>query len=88
MHNEGEPIPLVEQASLFESFKRASTADQEIGWGLGLTMVKGMVDAHKGTITVESGKETGTKFIIKIPKAQLTSAAEINLVAALDQNPA
>lgn len=37
------------------------------GFGLGLTYVKKIVERHKGTITVESEVNIGTKFILSIP---------------------
>ena len=42
-------------------------ADQEKGTGLGLPIVKRMVDAAGGTITVDSALGRGTKFVIDIP---------------------
>jgi hypothetical protein len=48
--------------------RRLKFSKDKAGWGLGLTMVKGMVDAHKGSIIVESEKSKGTTFIIKLPK--------------------
>jgi len=38
--------------------------------GLGLSMVKWIVTAHKGTIDVESQFEIGTTFCIRLPKSQ------------------
>jgi len=37
------------------------------GLGLGLSIVKGFVEAHSGKITVESRKTSGARFIIRIP---------------------
>ncbi len=37
------------------------------GIGIGLTIVKTIVNAHNGTITVESKKNEGTKFTIQLP---------------------
>jgi len=68
VHNFGEPIPAEEVPILFEQFRRLKSSKDKAGWGLGLTMVKGMVDAHKGSIIVESEKNKGTTFIIKLPK--------------------
>jgi signal transduction histidine kinase len=38
------------------------------GWGLGLTLVKGLVEGHQGKISVVSTKEEGTSFKITLPK--------------------
>lgn len=39
------------------------------GLGLGLSIVKGFVEAHKGTISVENRQNGGARFTIKIPTA-------------------
>ncbi|MEX2595518.1 MAG: hybrid sensor histidine kinase/response regulator [Salibacteraceae bacterium] len=38
------------------------------GMGLGMTMVKNIVDGHNGSITVESEEDKGSKFMILLPK--------------------
>jgi signal transduction histidine kinase len=43
---------------------------KETGTGLGLAIVKKIVDVHNGTIDVESKLEEGTKFVVKLPKAE------------------
>jgi len=70
IHNEGNPIPIEDQKVLFEPFKRVNSGEsgKQKGWGLGLTLVKGLTEAHGGTITVESNEEKGTTFTVKIPK--------------------
>ena len=37
------------------------------GLGLGLSIAKGFVEAHKGTISVENRQNGGARFTIKIP---------------------
>lgn len=69
VHNLGNPIPKDKHASLFEKFSRLSSSEKKTGWGVGLAVVKGIVEAHKGTIQVESEEEAGTTFTIKIPKS-------------------
>lgn len=68
VHNFGKPIPPEELPVLFEQYRRLKSAEGKPGWGLGLTMVKGMVDAHDGLINIESEKNKGTTFIVKLPK--------------------
>ena len=70
VHNFGPPIPLSEQKTLFDQFFRAKAASTSLdkSWGLGLTMVRGVVEAHGGTVWVESTEENGTIFIVKLPK--------------------
>lgn len=68
VHNQGTPIPQEEQAILFHRFRRAKSAEKKTGWGLGLTVVQEIVEAHNGEIKVMSKDGIGTTFLIKLPK--------------------
>lgn len=65
--NQGPPIK--DLSSVFEPFFRSESArkGKEKGWGLGLTVVQGIVESHHGTINVESTLEQGTIFVVEIP---------------------
>jgi signal transduction histidine kinase len=67
----GPGIPREEQTSIFDPFYRGKRAleDQIHGTGLGLSLVKGIVEAHGGTIAVNSEPDKGTEFVICIPAA-------------------
>jgi signal transduction histidine kinase len=69
VHNKGPPIPSDIQAKLFEPFMRSEAAKKsgQSGWGLGLTLVKGIVEAHRGLVTVESTPQSGTTFRVNLP---------------------
>jgi len=70
----GEDIPRI-----FDKFYRVKSSDtrQIVGTGLGLSIVKSIVDAHMGTISVESTEGKGTTFTVLLPKiADLTSCKE------------
>ncbi len=70
VHNTGNPVPLEDQGKLFRPFQRAHAAQAsgQSGWGLGLTLVKGMAEAHGGSVSVESSAEKGTTFSVRLPK--------------------
>ena len=55
---------------IFERFYRADSArEQDQGEsGLGLAIVKSLVEAHGGTVSVESEAGQGTKFVIVLPQ--------------------
>jgi PAS domain S-box-containing protein len=71
VHNQGNPIPKEDQLTLFDQFRRTSSADRgdQKGWGLGLTLVKGTVEAHGGEVSVESDWTHGTTFRVMLPLA-------------------
>lgn len=65
----GEGISPDEVKQIFEPFYRGrkATADQIHGTGLGLSLVKRIIEAHEGTIDVETAEAQGTAFIIRLP---------------------
>jgi signal transduction histidine kinase len=67
--DEGMGIPKEHIPNLFEQFYRvdSSMTTSIQGTGLGLTIVKGIVEAHNGKITVESEVGKGSTFIILLP---------------------
>ncbi|HGY57356.1 MAG TPA: GHKL domain-containing protein [Caldithrix abyssi] len=57
-----------EQAHIFKAFYRGKTSAKNVhGSGLGLTIVKQIVEAHQGQIEVNSVPGAGSSFMIKLP---------------------
>ncbi len=67
----GRGIPEDEQGRIFDPFFRGARALQEQihGAGLGLSLVKKIVEAHGGAIRVKSAPHHGSEFILRIPAA-------------------
>jgi signal transduction histidine kinase len=65
----GIGIPLNDRRYLFERFFRSSNTGNVQGAGLGLAIVKAIVDAHGGSIDVESEEGRGTTFSVVLPHA-------------------
>ncbi len=67
----GPGIPPEEQHRLFERFFRATTATSRAipGVGLGLTIVRAIVEAHGGNVTVDSAHGEGATFRVELPLA-------------------
>ncbi|MEV6596709.1 ATP-binding protein [Actinoplanes sp. NPDC051346] len=65
----GIGIPHEERSRLFRRFYRASTAlDRRIpGTGLGLVIIRTIIERHHGTITVADTNAPGTTFVIHLP---------------------
>ena len=72
----GPGIPEAQIPSLFEAFWQGAPGSTS-GAGLGLAIAKGIVDAHGGTITVESTVGAGTTFTVVLPKAPRASVGEL-----------
>src|SRR4029077_12847093 len=49
----------------------------ELGTGLGLSMVYGIVERHRGKLEIESTLGKGTTFIIRLPLAQAAATPEV-----------
>jgi phosphoserine phosphatase RsbU/P len=67
--NQGPPIPADVIPILFEPFRRGVAEDRSPrGLGLGLYIAQQIVQAHTGTIGVESTAELGTTFTVRLPR--------------------
>jgi signal transduction histidine kinase len=69
----GAGIPAEALPWIFEPYRQAHGSEQ--GTGLGLAVVKGLVEAHGGTVAVRSEPGKGTCFTVTIPKATAEVAA-------------
>jgi signal transduction histidine kinase len=73
VHDDGPGIPPASQQHLFEKFYRAPTVTGVGGTGIGLSISKGLVEAHGGQIRVESAPGKGTTFRFTLPLAAETA---------------
>lgn len=74
VHNTGAAIPAEIRAHLFEPFVQAdrSLDRGKGGLGLGLALVKGLVELHGGSVEVESDDVNGTTFGVYLPLDRTT----------------
>lgn len=68
VQDQGPGIPAIDQQRIFEKFARLSSAStSQTGLGLGLAFCQLAVQAHGGTIRVESREGAGSKFVVDLP---------------------
>jgi PAS domain S-box-containing protein len=72
----GIGIPAADQGWIYDRFFRTAAAIQQAipGTGLGLTITKAIVEAHHGTITVDSEEGRGTAFRVRLPLQPVPAA--------------
>ena len=68
----GVGIPLADQARVFEKFERGV---RQSGAGLGLSLVKSLIELHAGTVVIKSASGQGTRITCRLPVAQRASPA-------------
>ncbi|MFN9741690.1 MAG: CHASE2 domain-containing protein [Acidobacteriota bacterium] len=67
--DQGDGIPVAERERVFQKFYRLArdASSETIGSGLGLSLVKEIVERHGGQVTIETATEGGTVFVINLP---------------------
>lgn len=66
VHNGGQPIPSELLPVIFQPFERG--AQDRVGLGLGLYVVREITKAHQGEVSVTSSVEGGTTFSLQLPR--------------------
>jgi PAS domain S-box-containing protein len=71
VHNLGAPIPTAQLTEIFEPLQRGHEHIDRVtrSVGLGLYIVKQIVEAHRGSVQVESSQDEGTTFVVSLPLA-------------------
>lgn len=83
----GIGVPSADLDRLFERYHRGSNVSGIVGTGVGLYLVKMVVDMHGGAVTVESREGDGARFTIRLPRkpaAPLESAAIVEAPSIAD----
>lgn len=84
----GIGIPIEKQKIIFDRFVQVdkSLSRNNEGSGIGLSLVKSLVEMHGGTITLNSIPDMGSQFIIKLPADTLPQAMVSNNNNYINQN--
>ena len=65
----GPGIPEGEQSQVWDRFFRGQAGRSVAGSGIGLAVVKELVEAHGGTVAVHSSPDSGARFVVRLPGA-------------------
>jgi len=68
VHDEGPGIAPVDQERIFHAFERVGAHAGVSGLGVGLFVVREIVRAHGGSVTVDSAPGRGTTFTVSLPR--------------------
>lgn len=74
VRDRGIGISAPDQQRIFGRFERAVSDRNYAGFGLGLWIARKIVEAHKGTIRVESQENQGACFVVELPRSRTGSA--------------
>jgi signal transduction histidine kinase len=75
VEDQGVGIPKEQQRRVFERFESRSQGSKHRGAGLGLSIVKSLVELHGGTMSLESEPGRGTRVTVRLPTHAQRSAA-------------
>lgn len=70
VHNAGSYIPPEERPKIFRRFYRSPSSVRVAGTGMGLAIVRRIVEAHGGRVWVESEPDTGTAVLLGLPRME------------------
>jgi nitrogen-specific signal transduction histidine kinase len=79
----GPGIPKEEQGKVFEPFYRASTRGEVEGTGLGLALVKRVLEAHGGEVRLGSRLGQGSLFLLALPRPRPGQRAPVGRLLLL-----
>lgn len=71
LRDTGMGIPVTDQPHIWERLYRGDKSRTQRGLGLGLSLVKAIVEAHNGTVAVTSDAGQGAEFVITVPQIPL-----------------
>jgi signal transduction histidine kinase len=72
----GVGIPAADRERVFEKFERGDPRPREYGAGLGLSLVKSLIELHGGSVAIESEPGEGTTILCRLPAGLRLPAEE------------
>lgn len=75
----GPGVPTAEREKIWRRLYRGDASRSQRGLGLGLSVVKAVVEAHGGTVSVDDAPEGGARFTVRLPKPEATLSSPVRL---------
>jgi signal transduction histidine kinase len=72
----GVGIPAADRERVFEKFERVNPHARESGAGLGLSLVKSLIELHGGMVSIDSEPGRGTTIECRLPAAMRLAGAQ------------
>jgi two-component system OmpR family sensor kinase len=84
----GIGIPEVDRGRVFERYYRGNNTSGIGGSGVGLSLVKSIVELHRGAISLQSTEGEGSRFTLRLPAAspELRTARPSGAIPADEPN--
>lgn len=75
----GPGVPPSERGAIWDRFYRGRAGRADRGSGIGLAVVKELVDAHGGTVALESPAAGGARFVVRVPAPDQEASAPLGM---------
>jgi two-component system sensor histidine kinase KdpD len=76
VEDDGPGISAGQEEAIFEKFARGQAESATPGVGLGLAICRAIVEAHKGHIHAQAGRERGARFVFTLPLGEPPEVAQ------------
>ena len=73
IEDRGIGIPDTDRERVFERYYRGSNTSGIVGSGVGLYLVKTIIDLHEGSIMLDSREGEGSRFTLRLPSSSMDS---------------
>jgi signal transduction histidine kinase len=73
IEDRGIGIPDTDRERVFERYYRGSNTSSIVGSGVGLYLVKTIIDLHEGSIMLDSREGEGSRFTLRLPSSSMDS---------------
>jgi two-component system OmpR family sensor kinase len=84
IEDRGIGIPDTDRERVFERYYRGSNTSGIVGSGVGLYLVKTIIDLHQGSIMLDSHENEGSRFTLRLPASSLDCQESIRVPRQLE----